>query len=180
MKRRSLVTIVGASIGVGTVGAVSGAQQENYAEITFNDQKSNGDSVVVDHVLVEADGFITIHTWDLIAEQDGPNTIVGVSDLLTPGSYSAVEVSVFDDGTGYSEVFEQDRLENGRHRLVAVPHRDMEQTGSFDFTTEPHTDIPFTEGTQTRDDLPVEDAVNDIARVVVAPGHGESAGNGPP
>lgn len=170
MKRRTLIQTIGTGIGLGTVGAASAAHQENYAEITFDDQKSDGSTVTVERLDIAADGFITIHTWDLIAEQDGPNTIAGVSELLEAGSYVDVDVRLFDDGTGYSDVFDQDRLSNGRHRLIAVPHRDIEHTGSFDFTSAPHKDIPFTRGTRVREDLPVDGAVNDEAVVVVSQG----------
>lgn len=84
-----------------------------------------------------------------------------------------MDVPLFHGGTGYSDVFDQDQLDNARHRLVAVPHRDMDHTGEFDFVSTPHRDVPFTNGTQTRTDLPVDGAVNDVARVVVSPGMGE-------
>jgi hypothetical protein len=41
----------------------------------------------------------------------------------------------------------------------------MDGSGDFNFTTEPHVDVPFTKGSRIRTDLPVDDAVNDEARV---------------
>lgn len=176
MKRRTLVHTIGASITLGTIGIAAAEDEEAYAEIAFSDQKSDGTSVIVDRLEIEANGFITIHTWDLIAEQDGPNTIAGVSDLLTPGVHHDAAVNLFEDGTGYSDSFDQDRLELGTHRLLAVPHRDVSGTGEFEFAGDSHTDIPFTNGPQTRSDLPVDGAVNDVADVVVSRGRGEPKG----
>lgn len=168
----------GAELTSEAIGAILPASeaepdQNNYAEIEFNDQESDGTSVTVDRTYVEHDGFITIHTWDLITEQDGPGTIIGVSRLLEAGEngegreYVDETVELFDPVTGISEEFEgQERLRESQP-LVAVPHRDMAHSGEFDFTTDPHVDIPFTNGNRTRSDLPVEDAVNDVADVTV-------------
>lgn len=173
MKRRTLIGTIGTSIGLGTIGMVSADHQENFADVELRDQKSDGIAVTVERLRLEADGFITIHTWDLIEKQDGPNTIAGVSKPFEPGEYTEVDVPLFHDGTGYSDGFDQDQLDNGRHRLVAVPHRDTDHTGDFDFVSTPHRDVPFTNGTQMRTDLPVDGAVNDVARIVVSPGVGE-------
>lgn len=138
-----------------------------YAEIEFEDQESDGTSVTVARTYLEGDGFITIHTWDLIAEQDSPGTIVGVSELLTPGEYKNITVNLFADGTGSSPGFEgQERLE-GTQKLVAVPHRDVTGTGEVEFTGENGHDIPFQNGPASRDDLPVPSAVNDVGTVTV-------------
>lgn len=48
LKRRTLIGTVGASIGLGTIGIVSANHQENYAEIEFGDQKSDGTVVTVE------------------------------------------------------------------------------------------------------------------------------------
>ncbi|SFG14516.1 hypothetical protein SAMN04488063_1562 [Halopelagius inordinatus] len=176
-RRTALRTIGGAiafGVGLGSVGSAAAvheeSHQENYADIKFNPQRTTGESVRVARYEPKGDGFITIHTWDLIEEQNGSDTICGVSGLFEPGEYSNVEVQLFDDGTGYSPAFgDRERLEEDQP-LVAVPHRDRNDNGSFDFVTEEnpaHADIPFTNGTQVRDDLPVDGATNDWADVKV-------------
>ena len=178
--RRNVLTAAASGLAVvGLTGFVAGARedesggQNNYAEIAFSDQTTDGTYVTVDRTYVEHDGFITIHTWDLITQQDGPGTIVGVSELLEAGKdgegreYIDKRVELFDPDTGFSAEFEgQDRLEEDQP-LVAVPHRDMEHTGEFDFTTDPHVDVPHTEGSKMRTDLPVDDAVNDEAYLTI-------------
>lgn len=169
-RRKAIRTVAGAltvGVGLGSIHSASAEQQTNYAEIEFDDQRGGGAVVRVARTLVEADGFITIHTWDLIAKQDGPNTICGVSRLLEPGEYFDVPVKLFHGRTGYSEAFgDQKRLEESQ-QLIAVPHRDVNHSGAFEFTEAPHTDVPFTDGPETRFDLPVDDAVNDVASVTV-------------
>lgn len=145
--------------------------QNNYAEIAFSDQESDGTSVTVDRTYVEQDGFITIHTWDLVTQQDGAGTIIGSSRLLEAGEngegreYLNETVELFDSDTGFSSEFEgRSRLRKSQ-TLIAVPHRDMDHSGDFNFTADPHVDIPFTKGSRIRTDLPVDGAVNDEADV---------------
>jgi hypothetical protein len=179
VSRRGVLGCIGGLTVAGLAGCTARgsqaetAEQNNYAEIAFSDQKSDGTSVTVDRVYLEHDGFITVHTWDLITQQDGAGTIIGVSRLLEAGEngegreYLNETVEVFDSETGFSEEFEgRERLRRSQ-TLIAVPHRDMDYSGDFNFTTEPHVDIPFTEGSRIRADLPVDNAVNDEARVTL-------------
>lgn len=158
---------------IGASSEEESAEQNNYAEIAFRQQTIDGTSLVIDRTYVEHDGFITIHTWDLVAEQDGAGTIIGVSRLLEAGEdgegqeYKNEEVALFDTGTGFSGEFEGRKRLWKDQTLIAVPHRDINGNGEFDFTTEPHVDIPFTSGSRIREDLPVDGAVNDEARVTV-------------
>jgi hypothetical protein len=178
-RRTALRTLAGALAASGGLGGTTTAavaeggdeEGENYAEIEFNNQRSDGTSVEVASLRIEMGGFITIHTWDLIQEQNGRDTIVGVSRYLETGEYENETVPLFVEENGISPAFhDQERLEHGQ-RLVAVPHRDVNDNGTFDFTDEnenPH-DIPFTDGSRARTDLPVDGAVNDIAAVAVVP-----------
>lgn len=147
-----------------------GENQNDFARIEFSDQATLGKTLVIDHLALEHDGFVTIHTMDLIEEEDSLNTIVGVGDVLSPGEYTDVPVSLFRDGSGFSSAFaDQDQLEEDR-TLVAVPHRDINHSGEFEFEADPHIDVPFTNGTHERDDLPFPGAVNSIADVEVLSG----------
>lgn len=171
MKRRTLIHSIGAGIGLGTVGTVTAEHQENYAEITFNDQQTGGAVVRVARTFLEHDGFITIHARDLLnppeGNGDGPGTIVGVSRPLEPGEHFDEAVRLFHHRTGYSQEFGNQKRLKESQSLIAVPHRDMNHTGEFEFTGEHHTDVPFTNGPETREDLPVPGAVNDVAEVTV-------------
>ncbi|WP_331235311.1 DUF7282 domain-containing protein [Natronorarus salvus] len=177
-------TVAGAltlGAGFGGLGSVSAEHQENYAEIDFSDQRSNGTTVTVDYTKLRADGFITVHTWDLIVEQDGPGTIVGVSRHLEPGEYVDEVVRLIHPTRGFSSAFDDQNRLSEDQRPIVVPHRDMEHIGEFDFAVAPYVDIPFTNGTREREDLPVEGAVNNVASVTVAPpawGRSRGAGRG--
>ena len=145
--------------------------QNNYAEVAFSDQRTDGTTVTVDRAYLEHDGFVTIHKWELVTQQNGAGTIIGVSELLEAGDdgegkeYLDMTVELFDPDTGFSQEYEgQERLRESQ-TLVAVPHRDMDYSGEFNFTEDPHVDVPFTEGSRIRTDLPVDGAVNDEADV---------------
>lgn len=126
----------------------------------------------------DGDGFVTIHTWDLIEEGNSFDTICGVSEPFGPGAYSNVEVPLFEEGSGYSShAFDQSRLQEDQP-LVAVPHRDVNHNGTFDFVAAAH-DIPFTHGTHVRNDLPFPGAVNDWADVKVVADNGRRGGRSP-
>jgi hypothetical protein len=167
-RRKALAAAAGVSaLTLGGAGTATADHEENYAEIEFHDQATAGSVVYIARLLLNADGFITIHHMDLINDQDGPNTILGVSEPLGPGEYHTVPVQLFNPTTGFSEPYEGLSRIYSTQDLVAVPHRDMNHNGEFDFTVEPHTDVPFTNGPSERDDLPVDNAVNSLARVTV-------------
>jgi len=58
------------------------------AAVTFSDQETSGDSVVVDSATLSEGGFIAIHQ----GSASGP--VVGNSDYLEPGTVSNVEIQL--------------------------------------------------------------------------------------
>jgi hypothetical protein len=167
--------VLGGIGGLTVAGLVSGTDvashdetsgQRNFAEIAFSDQQSDGTSVTVDRTYLEQDGFITIHTWDLVTQQDGAGSLIGASRMLEAEDGKGKEyldetVELFDADTGVlPEVAEQEQLEEDQ-TLIAVPHRDMDHSGEFDSSV----DIPFSKGSRIRTDLPADGGVNDVADV---------------
>lgn len=167
MLRTGTLTAIGLT---GIAGATSA--RSNDASITFEDQFTGGATVRVEEVVIPhesevaddgAGGFITIHTWGLTAHLNGPDTIIGVSNHLEPGTYRNVPVRLFRPRSGFSpqfndlnrltaELFEPDAYiidtSNGseidpfaeRKQLIAVPHADVTETGEFVFTGSPDLD----------------------------------------
>lgn len=172
-----------AGIGLGAVGTVSASHEHSdpWASVEITDQATDGFTLTIARTKVLADAFMTVHTWDLIEEQDGPNTIIGVSGPLEPGIHKWFPVVFFHPGMGYSRAESeddggfydvtrlQDILDDGQDEIdvIAVPHRDMNHSGRFEFTGEDHVDIPFQNGPKAEQNLPVEDAVNDVATLTV-------------
>lgn len=175
---------MGAGIGLATVGTAAAEHEHSdpWASVRFDDQSTDGWLLWITRTRLGVDGFMTVHTWDLIDEQDGPNTIIGISPPLEPGTHVDVPVVLFHSGLGYSEAetadddgfYDADRLhdilDDGQDEidLIAVPHRDMNHSGLFEFTGEEPVDIPFQNGPRVEEDLPVDDAVNDVATVTVS------------
>jgi hypothetical protein len=101
--------------GVGEVGEAS-----ETLNLNFEDQSSDGTSVVVDTVFLPDEGFLAVY--------DASDTLLGVSDLLPVGSSADVSVPVSPPPTT-SQVF------------TVVPLRD-----DGDSTPDVDVDAPFTAG----------------------------------
>lgn len=170
LTRRAALAGFGSLAFGGLVSAHDRKGQLDYAEVDFPDQVTGGRAVRVGRMAVDADAFITIHSWGLISEQDGPNTILGVDGPFSPGEYESFEVPLFDHGIGASDAFDGvSQLGFGVHQLVAVPHLDKDHDGAFNFDHENPTDVPFGNGPQTVENTPFPGAVNDTGWVVSLP-----------
>lgn len=92
------------------------------ASVTFEDQTSDGASVVVASVALPSGGFVVVRAPS--------GSIVGVSDYLEPGEHEDVNVTLEDPLAGDSE-------------LVAVAHRDTNSNREFDLRTNPLVDVAY-------------------------------------
>jgi hypothetical protein len=100
------------------------------ASVTFENQSSDGTTVVVDRVTVPDGGFVAIHDASLL-EGNVVGSVIGVSDALDPGPNEDVSVELFAfPGADAS----QTRL-NGSQTLIAMPHLDTNGNGAYDFVT---------------------------------------------
>ncbi|MEY7852073.1 CARDB domain-containing protein [Natrarchaeobius sp. A-rgal3] len=102
---------------------------EGTATITFADQDSDGERVVIDDVDLSEGGFVAIYDgMDVDADPDG---VVGVSDYLEPGEYEDLEIALDDPLT-----------ESGP--LVAVVHHDTTGDETFQYAeTDGEEDEPY-------------------------------------
>lgn len=91
------------------------------ASVTFDDQNSDGRSVVVQGATLSDGGFLVVH--------DGSGAVRGYSDYLEAGTHSAVEVTL------------DDRITETQ-TLVAMAHTD-DGDESYEF---PDSDGPYTAG----------------------------------
>ncbi|UWG47957.1 S-layer-forming halobacterial major cell surfaceglycoprotein [Halanaeroarchaeum sp. HSR-CO] len=116
--------------------------EELEANVTFEDQTSNGTTVVVDEVHLSDGGFVAIHESASLAEGDAVGSVIGVSEYLTPGTHENVTVTLFDvpgaDFDGTSLDADTD--------LTAMPHVDSNDNMAFEFVSEEGAeDGPYTE-----------------------------------
>ncbi|WP_226479566.1 DUF7282 domain-containing protein [Natrinema amylolyticum] len=111
------------------------------AIVTFEEQATVGEQVVVQEVTMASGGFVTIHDRSLL-EGNVVGSVVGTSDFLERGPQEDVEVSL-------DEPITDDRT------LIAMPHRDTNDNQQYDFVeTDGQWDIPY----RTPDGQPVTDA----------------------
>ncbi|WP_407036744.1 DUF7282 domain-containing protein [Halovalidus salilacus] len=119
------------------------AGDEANASVTFEDQESNGTSVVVDEVTVNEGGFVAIHNSSLLAG-DAIGSVIGSSEYLEEGTHEDVEVEL-------NESLEENET------LVAMPHQDTNDNEENDFVeTEGEEDGPYLNAS---DEPVIDDAV---------------------
>ncbi|WP_254530949.1 DUF7282 domain-containing protein [Natrinema gelatinilyticum] len=110
------------------------------AYVTFEDQTTDGDTVVVQNVTLASPGFVTIHNSSLLVGNT-IGSVIGTSEYLEAGTHENVTITLDDP-------LEEDET------LIAMPHRDTNQNQTYDFVeTEGLEDGPFL----TADGEPVTD-----------------------
>jgi hypothetical protein len=111
------------------------------ASVAFDNQTTNGTTVTIESVTVPEGGFIAFHNASLF---DGTvqNSVIGVSEPLSPGTHENVELTLFDvPGQNFSENM---TLEENQ-TLIAMPHFDTNSNGDYDFiTSNGSEDSPYT------------------------------------
>jgi len=145
-----VVVLMVATGGVaGFMGAAAGAtggSQEGSAQVTFTEQTSGGQTVVVDSVTMAEGGFVAIHDASL-NEGETLASVVGSSTYLEAGTHHNVTVHL-------DEPLSEDAT------LVAMPHKDTNGDHAYEFvSSQGETDGPYTEG---------EDIVLESANVTVS------------
>ncbi|WP_254524291.1 DUF7282 domain-containing protein [Natrinema caseinilyticum] len=110
------------------------------AYVTFEDQTTDGDTVVVQNVTLASPGFVTIHNSSLLVG-NVIGSVIGTSEYLEAGTHENVTITLDDP-------LEEDET------LIAMPHRDTNGNQTYDFVeTEGLEDGPFL----TADGEPVTD-----------------------
>jgi PKD repeat protein len=122
------------------------ALQAAPASVTFEDQTTDGRTVTVAAVTLPDGGFVTVHDEGL-AKGEPFTSVRGTTTYLPPGSHDDVTV-VLDDPIEATQ------------RLIAVPYRDTDSDGVYDYVS-----------TGGGEDVPYESArgvvVSDVATVAV-------------
>ena len=111
------------------------------ANVTFENQTSNGTSVVVDEVNSSNGTFVAIHETTATGEV---GEVIGVSEFLPAGPHENVSVELFD--VAGLETNRTALTQNGT--LVTEPHLDSNDNREFDYLTTNETeDPPYLNGT---------------------------------
>lgn len=117
--------------------------------ITFNDQESSGESVLVQSATLPEDGFVVI--YDSSRSGNETQQVVGASYPLSPGTSDNIRIPL-------------DEPVNGSKSLTAVIHTDTNGNGQFDYvSSNGQQDSPLTQGDRR---------IVDIATVSVQGGGG--------
>lgn len=115
------------------------------ANVTFEDQISNGTAVTVQSVTVPEGGFVAIHDMGIV-DGEVEESLRGQSDFLVTGTHENVTI-------------ELDEPLNESQRLVAVVYRDSNGNETFDYLDSNRTE----DGPYTEPDSP--EAINEIAEI---------------
>jgi hypothetical protein len=93
------------------------------ANVTFEDQTSNGSAVVVNNTSLPEGGFVVIH----VVENETFGAVIGNSSYLEPGEYENLTITL------------DPPIEEGQP-LIAMPHRDTNDNQTYEF---PEADDPY-------------------------------------
>lgn len=128
------------TLGGGTVAARDGAQTEG-AAVTFQNQETDGSTVMVASAALPEGGFVAIHDLTLL-QGEVLGSVIGVSELLDAGEHENVEVTLFEGVPGAE--FDQSALEQTQP-LIPMPHQNTNENESYDFiTSQGEDDGPYT------------------------------------
>ncbi|RQG97161.1 hypothetical protein EA473_03545 [Natrarchaeobius chitinivorans] len=106
------------------------ADEPQPAHVTFSDQTTDGQTVVVDEVTMASGGFVAIHDSSLLVG-NVLGSVIGSSEYLEAGTHENVEITL-------DEPLEEDET------LIAMPHRDTNDNQEFDFVeSEGEADGPY-------------------------------------
>lgn len=131
MRSRIAVLALAAAL-LAPLGAVLG--QGGSPDTTFSDQNSGGRHVVVASVSLPEDGFVVIHDATLLQGRVF-ESVIGVSKRLPAGVQADVAVYLTRPLSGANET------------LIAMPHKDSNDNGIYDFvSSQGAQDGPFKGG----------------------------------
>ncbi|MFC4448923.1 DUF7282 domain-containing protein [Halorussus aquaticus] len=128
------------ALGGGTVAAADGTQTEG-AAVTFQNQESDGSTVMVASAALPEGGFVAIHDATLL-QGEVLGSVIGVSELLDAGEHQNVEITLFEGVPGAQ--FDQSALQETQP-LIAMPHQNTNDNDAYDFvSSEGQDDGPYT------------------------------------
>jgi PGF-CTERM protein len=108
-------------------GEIQGTPQVN--ALTFDDQSSSGDSVIVQNVNMSNGGFVAIH---LVNDDGSFGEVIGASSYLSANTDHRVAI-VLDES-----------LEENQD-LIAMPHQDTDNDQVYEFGEAEGLDAPYTD-----------------------------------
>lgn len=104
-------------------------QSWKLVEVWLGDQTSNGTSVRVSIAALPEGGFVAVHTMNYSAERSGtynttkridPESVIGVSDYLAPGTHENVPVELSEPV-------------NSTRELVVIAYHDTNRNENYEF-----------------------------------------------
>ncbi|SFF86701.1 hypothetical protein SAMN04488063_0582 [Halopelagius inordinatus] len=134
----SAVGLAGVGLAASSTGVAADGGDDNdgdaepFATVEFGNQMAGEHTVVVDATVLSAGGFVAVHDGRLF-EGQAAESVVGVSEYLSPGAHYSVEVDLFSGVPG-TEFDEETSLSEGQP-LVAMPHLDTNGNETYDFVT---------------------------------------------
>lgn len=133
---RSVDSITAEVVSDGAVSAFIEVPN-NPASVNFVDQRTDGTVVTVQSVRMNEGGFIAIHDSRLLADEPViAGSVIGVSEKLEAGFHERVEVVLYDVPGGVDNGnFEEGAVLDADETLVAMPHFDTNDNGTYDFIT---------------------------------------------
>ena len=159
----------------GTVGfAGTAAADHGNTSVTFDDQTATT-TVVVSNVTLKNDGYVAIHDESIDPEYDAlGESIIGVSEYLSPGTHRNVTVTLYADVPG--QTFDRAQLAEDQ-TLTAVPYGETNASeGNTTFNWITHQGDPDVLDSPYEYDTGDFSFINDTAEVTVGNANGSDGG----
>jgi len=129
-----------------------GAEITTSATVTATDQRSDGESVIVDRVEMAEGGFVAIHD-DRLLDGQPLASVVGHSGFLSAGVHEDVRVELSEPVSG-------------NETIIPMPHADSDDDQTYDFiTSDGQDDPPYRNGDDEAVIAQAEATVTDGAQV---------------
>lgn len=112
------------------------------ADVDFVETSSGGHLIIVPRAVLPQAGFVAVHDSTLLSKQDPFGSVIGISRPLPAGTHTNVSIEL-GPVPGNNKAF----TTNATDTIIAMPHKDSNNNGVYDFiTSQGADDGPFSGG----------------------------------
>lgn len=136
------------------------------AEIAASDQETDGTTLVIDNLVLPADGFVAIHADD----NGAPGAVVAVSELIGAGDVGQIEISLDPALTDSGMYYPMAHIDADADGTYTFPGPDVPATTAGGDVAVVAINVTVAEGTPAADAAAIEadDQVSDGTSIIVA------------
>lgn len=149
-----------------TASETASAVPTGPAEIAASDQTTDGTTLVIDNLVLPADGFVAIHVDD----NGAPGAVVAVSELIGSGDVGQIEISLDKPLTDSGTYYPMAHIDGDGDGAYTFPGPDGPATTAGGDVAVVGISVTVAEGTPAADAAAIEaeDQISDGTAIIVA------------